>query len=98
MNTLRCGSIIAVIALVALLACGKEEAPAPEPVPEPGVPAAPEPVAPAPADDLPTAQAFPVPEDFENEAATEITEASYRAQLDTIEKEVAADVAADARE
>ena len=103
MNTLRWGSVTAVVALVALLACGKEEAPAPEPVPEPAAPAAPEPVAapapaPAPADDVPSAAVFPVPEDFEDEAATEITEASYHAQLDTLEKEVEADVAADARE
>lgn len=98
MNTLGWGSVTLVIALVALLACGKEETPAPEAVPEPAAPAPAEPVAPAPADDLPSAEAFPVPEDFEQEAATEITEATYHAQLDTLEKAVEADIAADARE
>lgn len=99
MNTLRVGSATLVIALVAFLACGKQEQPLPEPAPLSAAPAQPEPVpAPAPADELPSADVLPVPEDFEDEAATEITEASYHAQLDALEKEVEADVAADARE
>lgn len=36
----------------------------------------------------PTPEELPVPEDFENEAASEITTANYRAQLDAIEQEL----------
>lgn len=99
MNMLRVGSATLIIAWGALLACGRQEEPPPEPPSLPATPAQPEPVpAPAPVDDLPSADVLPVPEDFEDEAVAQITEASYHAQLDALEKEVEADVAADARE
>ena len=86
-----------VAGLLAFAGCGnRDEAPPPEPPP-----AAPSPEpTPAPAADdvLPSAEVLPVPDDFEDEAATEVTESTYRAELDAIEKDIEADVTADGRE
>ena len=82
----------------AALGCGNEPA-APEMPPTPTAVPAPPPAVPAPApappDDTPPAVALAVPADFEDEASTEITAQTYRASLDTLEKELDTDLAAD---
>jgi hypothetical protein len=81
---------LAPLAVVLLLAgCQKEEPPAPAPPPEP-TPAA----TPAPAPSATVADEGPTPpteEDFEEEAAKEVTAANLDAQLDALEKEINAE-------
>jgi hypothetical protein len=77
-------------------ACSGEPRPPSEPAPEPAAPpAAPAPAAPAPAvaqeqpaDLEPTPEELPVREDFEEEAALQVTLANYRAELDKLEREI----------
>jgi len=93
--------VVALAVLATVLACKKTAPPAPaqvEPVPtapvaEPVATAAPTPeasasapvaVAPTPEDDV------AIPEDFEDEATKSINEKNYRAELEKLEKEVAA--------
>lgn len=80
-----------------LVGCKRAEAPT-EQAPstaEPAPSAEPAPTA-EPVEELPSADALAVPDDFENEAAAEITAETYRAQLDVIEKEFEAELAVDA--
>jgi hypothetical protein len=74
--------------LLLAAACAKQEPPPPaEPAPEP--PPAATTAAPAPA---PTAESdLPTEEDFEAEAAKEVTAANLDAQLDALEKEINAE-------
>lgn len=85
--------------LVVLLAgawigCAEEPppAPAPEPVAAP-TPTPPTPMLPPrPAEpEEPTAQSLPIADDFEEEAATQITTTTYVAELDKLEAEISAD-------
>ncbi len=94
MNASRWMLTIAVAGFVCT-GCGKDPVPPDAPPAAPAAPPAAPPAPEAEADDTPSAAALPVADDFEDEAATEVTEQSYRAQLDTIEKEVEADLAAD---
>ena len=76
-------------------ACGSGKRPMAEPAPaEPAVtspPAAPDP-APAAAPELePSAEQLPLEEDFAPQVEQEITEKNYRAALDALAKEIAAD-------
>jgi hypothetical protein len=75
-------------ALFLAVACAKQEPPPPaEPAPEP--PPAATTAAPAPA---PTAERdLPTEEDFEEEAAKEVTAANLDSQLDALEKEINAE-------
>ena len=81
--------LVPLAVLLVAFGCAKKEEPAPAPAPEPP-PAAttaapsPEPTA-AVADDLPTE------EDFEEEAAKEVTAANLDAKLDALEKEINAE-------
>ena len=75
------------------VACSGEERPPAEPAPV--APDAPAPAAePAPAPEPaaaelePTPEEVPVREDFEDEVATEVTLANYRAELDRLEKAI----------
>lgn len=90
--------VLTIAALSAALAC-KKPAPAPEPVPSAAVapvaaPAAPtpEPAESAPAEPVAAApdEDISVPEDFEGEVAKTITDKNYKAELDKIDKEIAA--------
>jgi hypothetical protein len=74
--------------LLLVAACEKQEPPAPpEPAPEP--PPAATTAAPAPA---PSAESdLPTEEDFEEEAAKQVTAANLDAQLDALEKEINAE-------
>jgi hypothetical protein len=81
---------LAPVAALLLLAasCAKKEEPAPAPAPEPppaATTAAPAPAPSAAVDDVPTE------EDFEEEAAKEVTAANLDAQLDALEKEINAE-------
>jgi len=69
-------------------ACSDEPKPAVEA--EPPHEAAPKPAEPAPDPD-PTPEQVPIPEDFEEQAASEVSEADLGAQLDALEREIAAD-------
>jgi hypothetical protein len=93
---MKTSGILATAFLCFGVACAKDEPP-PEPPAMPEAPAPPPELVAPPEEDLPTAEALPVPDDFADEAATEITEASYRAQLDVLEKDVEADITADTR-
>jgi hypothetical protein len=77
-------------ALLAVVACSGDERPPAEPAPaEPApAPAQPAPPPPVAADVEPTADEVPVREDFEAEAEAMITLATYRAELDRLEKEL----------
>lgn len=75
------------------LGCAGE---APAPAPEPALPITPTPPTPMlpprpPAPEMPSAQALPIADDFEEEAASEITAETYLVELDELEKEVSAD-------
>lgn len=74
-------------ALCAIAACG-DVPPAPKVEPEPMRTA--EPVAAAPEAD-PTPDEVPIPEDFEEEAAKNITASDLRAQLDALEQEISSE-------
>ncbi len=74
-------------ALCAIAACG-DEPPAPKVEPEPIRSA--EPIAPAPEAE-PTPDEVPIPEDFEEEAAKNITASDLRAHLDALEQEISTD-------
>jgi hypothetical protein len=70
-----------------LLACGGDERPKAEPMPNLRSASAAK-----PADGPhPTTDELPVPEDFEAEAEREISRENLRAQLDAIEREIKAD-------
>ena len=74
-----------------MVACGQETTPATTAAPVVAVaPPAPTTAA-APAEPPPpaTAEELPVPEDFETEASSGVTEANYRAELDRIAGEIA---------
>ena len=79
-------------ALAASAGC-KKSAPV-QPEPAPSATAAPAETAAAPIDAAPTAhvasadEEIAVPEDFEDEAAKDITDKNYKAELDKIEKEL----------
>lgn len=80
---------LAPLAVLLLLAagCAKDPPPPAEPAPAPE----PTPAAPAPAP-APTAESdIPTEEDFEEEAAKEVTAANLDAQLDALEKEINAE-------
>jgi len=85
----RVGALLWLLQTCMIGACGDDPPPPlvepePERVPEaPVVTAAPE----APE---PTAEEIPIPEDFEEEAARDITANDLRAQLDTLEQEISA--------
>lgn len=86
----RVGS--AVLIAGSWLGCADE---APPPAPEPAAAPTPTPPTPmlppvAPVDELPSEQALPVAEDFEAAAASTISADTYRAELDSLEAEVAA--------
>lgn len=75
------------------LGCAGE---APAPAPEPAAPVTPTPPTPMlpprpPVPEMPSAQALPVADDFEEEAASEITEDTYLVKLDELEKEIRTD-------
>ena len=81
---------IAVLIAGAWIGCA-DETPPPEPAPA----AAPTPPPPAPmlpleqeVEETPSAQALPLADDFETEAAAEVTEETYLARLDELEKEI----------
>jgi hypothetical protein len=76
-------AIIVCAIAIALGACGDDQEPPTAPAPTTTVAAAP--AAPA----APTADQVPVPEDYAQRAQTEVTEQNYRAQLDTVEGEIA---------
>ena len=71
-----------------LSGCGKEEAPAPEAVPTPAP--MPAPPAPPPAPEL-SDDDVAVPEDFIEQATADVTPANYKATLDGIDQEMAAE-------
>jgi hypothetical protein len=92
--TLRAASRIGAIALLLQIGmlggCG-DSPPPPEVEPEPeSLPE--EPVAEATPDVLePTPDEIPIPEDFEEEAAKDISVSDLRAQLDALEQEISSD-------
>jgi hypothetical protein len=73
-----------------LIACSNE----PRPTAEPAPPEAPAPT-PAPAPTVeqrdPTPEELPIAEDFEEQSLQQITESNFKAELDTIEKELDAE-------
>jgi hypothetical protein len=76
------------MACLAPLGCGTEERPKAEPQPRrlPHTTEAGDNNQPAP-----TADEFPVPEDFEAEAEREITRDNLRSELDSLDREISAD-------
>jgi hypothetical protein len=76
------------IACLALLGCGSEERPRAEPQPRTLPHAAESGASDHP---VPTPDELPVPEDFEAEAERDITRDNLRAELDSLDREIAAD-------
>jgi hypothetical protein len=85
------GIAIALTLAPLLLSCGNEPRPPAEPAPE----EAPTPPPPAPAPVVerqdPTPEELPIAEDFEEESTQQISDDNFKAQLDTIEKEMDAE-------
>lgn len=85
-----------VVLTAALLACSKQEPPAPAATPTPSTPPAavstpaPSAVAAAPSASAATAEP-PTEEDFEDEANSQVNVKTLDAQLDALEKEIKAD-------
>jgi len=93
MSATRKGLASASMLLVLGLGCGSGERPKAEPAPpaEPPAVAAPSPPAESPPVELqPSSDELPVEEDFEAEAEQQISAENLRAELDAIERELAA--------
>lgn len=74
-------------------ACGNDPRPKTEPTPEPAADPSPaRPEAPAAEADVPdpSADELPLPQDFEAEVAEQITAQNFRAELERLEREIAA--------
>jgi hypothetical protein len=90
--------VVAVAVLATVVACKKKSEPvAPEPVPIAAPVATTAAPTPEPSETAPVAEApaapddeISVPEDFEGEATKTITDKNYKAELDKIDKEIAA--------
>jgi hypothetical protein len=80
--------LLACCLLLSLSGCSREERPKAEPAP---VTAAPAPAPGLPVEQEPTPEELPVPEDFEPEAAQQVTAENYRAELDALERELEAE-------
>jgi hypothetical protein len=93
-----CWMVLTIAALTTALACKKPAPPPAEPIPSAAAPVAttaaptPEPAETAPVEAVATApdQDISVPEDFEGEVTKTITDKNYKAELDKIDKEIAA--------
>jgi hypothetical protein len=83
-------SSLAYAGVLLACACSQEPRPKAEPAPEAPAPAAPAPSAAAEAKE-PTPDEVPVAEDFEAEAAQQITDDNFKAELDALEKEMNAE-------
>ncbi|HWN70142.1 MAG TPA: hypothetical protein VNM90_21030 [Haliangium sp.] len=83
MNTMRMMFLAAALAMAG--SCAKETTDQPTPTDQPTTPTSP----PAPAE-IPD-QELPVATDFEDEAEKQISAENYKAELDTLEQEIAAE-------
>jgi hypothetical protein len=84
-------SRLAPLALVLFLAACEKKEPPPAEAPPPEPPPAATAAAPAPTASAEAASDLPTEEDFEQEAAKEVTAANLDAQLDALEKEINAE-------
>jgi hypothetical protein len=89
--------VVAIAVLATVVACKKKSEPAAEPVPTAAPVATTAAPTPEPSETAPVAEApaapddeISVPEDFEGEATKTITDKNYKAELDKIDKEIAA--------
>jgi hypothetical protein len=83
--------LLALVALLAVLACGQEPRPPLEPAPPTPPPAAAPPPALAEEPPDPTPEELPIADDFAAQAEQAIDDKSYRAELDALEREINAE-------